>query len=124
MEYAFQLLIPILVGLCLGNWLSHTYHISPLLTILLAILGFALGIGVLAKRSLLNRSIPKLNPNSTKASSDKEAEQGKWVEKQTGILPHEMDFLYKDYSHEAPDRHYDFLSDFGNDEPEKHEHPK
>jgi Putative F0F1-ATPase subunit Ca2+/Mg2+ transporter len=121
MEYAIQLLIPILVGLCLGNWLSHTYHTSPLLTMFLAVLGFALGIGVLAKKSLLNTSMPKLDLKAKHASSHKEAQQGKWVEKQTGILPNEMDFLYKDYSHEAPDRDYDFLNDLSNDDPEKHE---
>jgi len=127
MEYAIQLLIPMLAGLCLGSWLTRHYHASPIWTLALGLLGFALGIGVLAKKSLLNTNMPKLNTG--KKTSDIHAStpsdsgshpsigaeskatleaKGRFIEKSTGIMPHEMDFLYQDYSHESDDQPYDF----------------
>jgi len=110
MEYAIQLLIPMLAGLCLGTWLTQKYHASPLWTLALGLLGFALGIGVLAKKALLNTTIPKMDLKTKSAPSQaKQAdEKGRFIEKSTGILPHEMDFLYQDYSHKPDDQDYDF----------------
>ena len=110
MEYAIQLLIPMLAGLCLGNWLTQQYHASAIWTLLLGLLGFTLGIGVLAKKALLNKSIPKMDISARSAAStiEKTNEKGQFIEKSTGIMPHEMDFLYQDYSHETDDQVYDF----------------
>jgi hypothetical protein len=120
MEYAIQLLIPMLAGLGIGNWLTKTYHVSPLWTVALAILGFALGFGVMAKKALLNSNIPKWDKSKKLSNaSPTTQEKGRVVEKSTGIMPHEMDFLYQDYSHEADDTSYDF-SDRHDDINEKH----
>jgi len=109
MEYAIQLLIPMLAGLGIGNWLTKTYHVSPMWTVALAILGFALGFGVMAKKALLNSSIPKWDKSKKSLNSKSTAkEKERLVEKSTGIMPHEMDFLYQDYSHESDDQPYDF----------------
>ncbi len=52
MEYAIQLLLPILGGLMLGDWLHRKFGISALWTIVLAILGMVAGLGILYKRTL------------------------------------------------------------------------
>lgn len=59
MEYAIQLILPILGGLLLGNWLTRTYGISPLWTVLLGILGMVMGIRILYKRSLAEQALQK-----------------------------------------------------------------
>ncbi len=53
MDYAIQLLIPILLGIFLGVWLHDTFDASPIWTVLFAILGMFGGIGILYKRSLV-----------------------------------------------------------------------
>ncbi len=52
MDYAIQLLIPILLGIFLGVWLHDTFDASPIWTVLFAIIGMFAGIGILYKRSL------------------------------------------------------------------------
>jgi hypothetical protein len=53
MEYAIQLLLPVIGGLMLGNWLSSQYHVSSLWSVFLAIAGLFGGIGMLYKRYIL-----------------------------------------------------------------------
>jgi len=50
MEYAVQLLLPIIMGLALGRWLENTFQLSPLWTVGLAILGMVAGLGLMYKR--------------------------------------------------------------------------
>lgn len=57
MEYAIQLILPIIGGLMLGDWLSKTYGISPLWTVLLGILGMAMGIRILYKRGMAEQAL-------------------------------------------------------------------
>ncbi len=52
MDYAIQLLIPIMLGIFLGVWLHDTFDASPIWTVLFAIIGMFAGIGILYKRSL------------------------------------------------------------------------
>jgi hypothetical protein len=66
MEYAIQMLLPIVGGLLLGVWLTENYGVSPIWTVVLAILGMVGGIGILYKRF----TYPELYPNSKKSSKD------------------------------------------------------
>lgn len=50
MDYALILLLPILGGLLLGNWLSQRFGLSPIWSLVLAILGMFAGIGIMYKR--------------------------------------------------------------------------
>ncbi len=52
MEYATTLLITILGGLMLGVWLHNQFGVSEVWTIILAIVGLFMGIGILYKRSM------------------------------------------------------------------------
>ncbi len=53
MDYALQILIPILLGIGLGAWLHNQFDASPMWTVLFAIIGMFAGIGILYKRSLV-----------------------------------------------------------------------
>jgi F0F1-type ATP synthase assembly protein I len=64
-DYAIQLLLPILGGLFLGMWLTGTFGVSPLWTIVLAILGMFAGIGIMYKRL----TYPELYDNDQGESS-------------------------------------------------------
>jgi F0F1-type ATP synthase assembly protein I len=55
MDYAIQLMIPLFAGLFLGLWLTKNYGISPLWTVLFAIIGFFLGVGVMMKRLVFTK---------------------------------------------------------------------
>lgn len=59
MEYALQLLIPILLGLFLGIWLNSQFGLSMIWAILFAIVGMFAGIGILYKRSLMSSKYTK-----------------------------------------------------------------
>jgi hypothetical protein len=52
-EYAIQLLLPILGGLWLGNWLTQRFHLPVIWTLVFAILGMLAGLGILYKRYTL-----------------------------------------------------------------------
>lgn len=90
MEYAIQLLLPILAGLWLGNWLSRTYGLPPIWTLVLAILGMMLGLGILYKRYALSPRPPVIRHPKNGDSSEKRAEL------------HELDFLYKNNDDDSP----------------------
>lgn len=62
MEYAIQLFLPVIGGLWLGSWLTKTYGLSPIWTVLLGILGLAGGIGIMYKRSRLQQNLPHFTP--------------------------------------------------------------
>jgi F0F1-type ATP synthase assembly protein I len=55
MEYAIQLLVPLMLGIFGGIWLDKVLHTAPLFTILGLICGMVLGIGVLYKRALMEQ---------------------------------------------------------------------
>ena len=112
MEYAIQLLLPILGGLWLGNWLSRTYGLPPIWTLILAILGMAAGLGILYKRYALSPKVPVLRHG--KKASSKEADEEKRLEL------HELDFLYKmeDEAEVPPED-----DDFDNQAKPKHDPP-
>ncbi|MEB3206657.1 MAG: AtpZ/AtpI family protein [Vampirovibrionales bacterium] len=59
MDYAIQLLIPVLGGLMLAIWMNQKGWLSPLWVPIFPVLGLALGIGVVAKRLLLSPSEKK-----------------------------------------------------------------
>lgn len=66
MEYAIQLILPIIGGLILGDWLSKTYGISPLWTVLLSILGMVMGIYAFYKRGMAAQTLHKKQHSSLK----------------------------------------------------------
>jgi Putative F0F1-ATPase subunit Ca2+/Mg2+ transporter len=66
MEYAIQLLLPILGGLWLGDWLTKTYHLPALWTMVFAVLGMVAGLGILYKRATLTPR-PPLPPSLKRA---------------------------------------------------------
>jgi hypothetical protein len=72
MEYAIQLLLPILGGLYLGLWLHNRYGFSKLWIAGLAILGMVLGLGMMYKRLKYGDSYepPKKTPKEPKNHTD------------------------------------------------------
>lgn len=74
MDYALQLLIPILGGLLLGLWLHDHYGVSPIWTVLLAVLGMIAGLGIMYKRLMYPHSQEKEDPKGDAASSRKPEE--------------------------------------------------
>jgi F0F1-type ATP synthase assembly protein I len=53
MDYAFQLLFPILAGLFIGLWLHENFDASPLWAVGLAILGMVAGLAIMYKKLML-----------------------------------------------------------------------
>ena len=68
MDYAFTLLIPLIGGLLLGNWLSRQFGISQLWTLLLGFIGLGLGFAAVYKRMMETKlkhiDVKKLKPPS------------------------------------------------------------
>lgn len=52
MEYAIQLLVPIGLGLMLGQWLQKNVGLDAFWTVIFAIVGMFLGMGMLYKRAV------------------------------------------------------------------------
>ncbi len=75
MEYALQLLIPILLGLFLGIWLNSQFGLSMIWAIVFAILGMVAGIGILYKRSLMNSSYTDPSDFKNKRTFDDDDEE-------------------------------------------------
>ncbi len=71
MEYASQLLIPIMLGLFLGQWLQNTYEFSALWTVGLAIAGMFGGIVLMYKRYSYPRLYKKHSDTSDKKTAIK-----------------------------------------------------
>ena len=65
MEYAIELLIPVLMGLYGGMWMTEHWNVSPLVTPVLAIVGMVMGIAIMARRvKRMQAKLPK--PDSSK----------------------------------------------------------
>lgn len=97
MEYAIQLLLPILGGLLLGNWLTNTYGLSPIWTLVLAILGMLAGLGILYKRSIMaQKNAPPLPKKKQKPDSSENRLEIK-----------DLDFLYKQHDDDDDKDEYD-----------------
>lgn len=122
MEYAIQLLLPILGGLLLGNWLHETFGFSQLWTLLLAVLGLFGGIGLLYKRQMTgNRPLPTLRfPLSHEGKTLKQTRpESKTEEPQppSAAIPHEdLLELYKKVDREPPTDHFALKDLLGDDE--------
>jgi F0F1-type ATP synthase assembly protein I len=96
MEYAIQLLLPILGGLLLGFWLTQHYGVAPIWTVVLAILGMVGGLGIMYKRL----TYPELYPRDTKAPI-KPSKHGETSANKSNSVPIEkLDFMYRE-----PDNH-------------------
>jgi len=109
MEYAIQLLIPVVGGLMLGMWLTNTYHASPIWTVVLAILGMVAGIGIMYRRfsvpqdgtSALNMPLPPKKFDKAKPTHpDAPRAHVK-----------DLDFLYKKYDDHGDFKELDDLDD-------------
>lgn len=69
MDYALQLLIPLLGGLSLGFWADGKWGISPWGTLAGLFIGFGLGMAVMVKRVLMiqdQAKQAKIKPSDTK----------------------------------------------------------
>lgn len=64
MEYAIQILLPIGLGLLLGQWLTTHYGVSALWTVIFAIIGMFLGMGMLYKRAVEDQLRAKRHRNN------------------------------------------------------------
>lgn len=107
MEYAIQLLIPVIGGLMLGMWLTNTYHASPIWTVVLAILGMVAGIAVMYRRfsvpqdgvATMKLPFPPTRPGSRSKSGQAQAGQ----EEPPRAHVKDLDFLYKKYDDDPDD---------------------
>jgi len=75
MEYAIQLLIPILLGLFLGYWLETRFGASPLWMVFLAIVGMVAGLMILYKRQNYPVSSEKPSTQQSPSSENKPNDQ-------------------------------------------------
>jgi hypothetical protein len=127
MEYAIQLLLPILGGLLLGFWLTENYGVSPIWTVVLAILGMVGGIGILYKRF----SYPHLYPDSKSPSADNSSavQPHRTAQPKTGAIQiskleaptepstgksipiEQLEFLYEEPDHERNRKEFDLNLD-------------
>jgi hypothetical protein len=130
MEYAIQLLLPILGGLLLGSWLHRTFGLSDIWTMLLAVLGLAAGIAILYKKQMMGHNpLPKITLPEPKRGGDAAKKTGKPGQTDSALpekqsLSHEelLD-LYKKADREPPTDDFaldDLLGDDeGPDDPKK-----
>lgn len=113
MEYAIQLLLPILGGLWLGDWLTKTYHLPALWTMVFAVLGMVAGLGILYKRATLTPrsplppSLKRKRPDSPPADAHADETTAlssislasshllKKTPPEKKLEWHELDFLYR-----------------------------
>lgn len=100
MDYAIQLLLPVIGGLMLGMWLNKTYGVPSIWAVILAILGMIGGIGILYRRF----SQPRVDVKDMKnlSSHPKRTRTPAEGTQKTAHLK-ELDFLYHDYDHEKDD---------------------
>lgn len=95
MEYAIQLLLPIIGGLWLGNWLSETFGLSPIWTVVLGVLGLAGGIGMMYKRFVLGQKLTRFTPKPRQKPKPSQSVQN-------------LDELYRKIHEEPLDENTDF----------------
>ena len=137
MEYAIQLLIPVVGGLMLGMWLTNTYHVSPIWAVVLAILGMIAGIAMMYRRfampqdgvATMKMPFPPTKKLTPKSISPKHSAP-KDISKHQQDEPHrshvkDLDFLYKNYDDNPDDwKELDELDDqVSFDEPKPGEWP-
>jgi hypothetical protein len=102
MEYAIQLLLPVVGGLMLGMWLTKTYGIPQIWTVVLAILGMAAGLFIMYRRVSApeNAETHAVRPKkagthpSTSSQSSKAATTPSLKSKYPGVHIRDLDFLY------------------------------
>jgi hypothetical protein len=101
MDYALQLLLPVIGGLMLGMWLTKTYGINPIWTVILAVLGMIGGIGVLYRRYA---SAVPVDPKTIKLHSAQRraARMNQHNDGKTAHLK-ELDFLYQEHHPDQDD---------------------
>ena len=102
MDYAIQLLLPIVGGLMLGMWLTKTYGINPIWTVLLAVLGMIGGIGILYRRFSPTPMDPKTIHSNTGKPSSPEKHKPR-PPQQKSVHHTELNFMYE--PHDDPDKH-------------------
>lgn len=92
MEYAIQLLLPILGGLLLGFWLTQHYGVSPIWTVVLAVLGMVGGIGIMYKRL----TYPELYQDTKAKPSTLKKSDKPSTDKARSVPIEKLDFMYRD----------------------------
>jgi hypothetical protein len=128
-EYAIQLLLPILGGLLLGNWLHKTFGISQIWTMALAVLGMFAGIAILYKRQMMgDNPVPKISFTLPGSKPEKAAKKSSAKPKldetsKKGAISHEeLLELYQKADREPPTDDValdDLLEDDEGPEPKK-----
>jgi hypothetical protein len=106
MEYAIQLLIPVIGGLMLGMWLTNTYHASPIWTVVLAILGMVAGIAIMYRRfSVPQDGVTTMTPPfppPKKITPPKSGQAQSEPTEPSRAHVKDLDFLYRKYD-DTPD---------------------
>ncbi len=97
MDYAIQLLLPIVGGLMLGMWLTKTYGLNPIWTVLLAVLGMIGGIGILYRRFAPTPVDPKTIQSHTGKHFSPEKHKPK-APQQNSVHHTELDFMYEPHT--------------------------
>lgn len=94
MDYAIQMLIPVLGGLMLGVWLNKTYGLPQIWTVILAVLGMVAGIAIMYRRF----STTPVDPKTIKLHSDQRraARKAHNASQNTAHIK-DLDFLYKEH---------------------------
>lgn len=73
MEYAIEMLIPVLMGLYVGMWMTDHWGAPSMVTPGLAILGMVAGIAIMARRvKRMQGNLPKPDPQKIKPIKDNE----------------------------------------------------
>lgn len=78
-----QLLVPILGGLLLGYWLHRQFGVSPVWTVVLAVLGMFAGLGIMYKRLMfsdLYKQAGEQPPETPAATPDSHHPKLPWEE--------------------------------------------
>lgn len=90
MEYAIEILLPIIGGLFLGNWLTERFGLSPIWTVILPILGMVLGILMLYKRFTLSS-----RKKGAFKNQEKQSPEGSTDSDLVRLPVDSLDFLYQ-----------------------------
>lgn len=97
MDYAIQLLIPVIGGLMLGIWLTKTYGVPSIWTIVFAIAGMVAGIAIMYRRFSGSQSkVETYKPSGTGLKKGVKSES-------SGTHIKDLDFLYKQYDDRGDD---------------------
>ena len=122
MDYAIQLLLPVIGGLMLGIWLTKTYHLSPIWTVVLAILGMIGGIGVIYKRfsypqgGSTSGKLPTYKGKASKSGKAHSASSSEQSSEHPGAHIKDLDFLYREHHDQNDHDDWKELDDLDADE--------